>query len=307
MIVVWAVGAAAAGTWVREPGHGYVQLAGAYTVAVSRFTEEGRRLPMVDPHFVPENFEQVFASGRTTQIEASVYAELGVVPGLELVGQLPLRRVVADWAFAQGGETVQLANLALGDAVVGARYGRLVPRGTVSAAVLLRAPLYDNAPERLGIEAGNTDLYDDRPPVGAGAVELDLVVAGGTSGSAGWAQAELGLRLRDRQLGAQLPARVQAGARFGRAFACFAELEALVTVADGKAPNEYLDAFTKGPIALDRAAWLRPAIGLLIEPFSSAEATRSGMPGLIVRAGTILLGRRTSATTTITAGGTYRW
>lgn len=293
-----------AGTWVREPGHGYVQLGAAGSLTTHRFTEDGRRLRLIDPHFVPDNFEQVFDGASSWQVESQVYAELGVLPGVELVGAIPVRHAVARWAFAIGSDVLVLRNTAFGDAQAGVRVGGRRGDAVGALAAILRFPLYDNRPERLGNEAGNADIYDDRPPVGPGTVDLDLTASVGTSGARWWAQGEAGVRLRDRQFGILVPLRAQAGARLVPTVAGFVELEAVLPLTDGAAPNDYLDDYNKGPLALDRQSYLRPGLGALWEPTVEQEGS---IPGLLVRVDSIVLGRRTSATTTVSASGTLRW
>lgn len=293
-----------AGTWVREPGHAYVQVGLATSVTTHRFTEAGERASLLDPRFVPDNFEQVFDRASSWQLEGQVYGELGVLPGLEVVAQLPVRHAVSRWGFAVGDDTLVLRNTALGDAVAGVRAGTRLGPLVGAASAMVRLPLYDNAPERLGIEPGNADIYDDRPPVGPGITDLDLAVALGASGAAWWAQLEAGVRIRNRQFGLQLPARLQVGGRPVGAVAVFAEVEALLPLTDGAAPDAYLDEYGKGPVALDRVSYLRPGLGALWE---AVRDGRTYIPGVLLRVDTIAVGRRTSATTTVTAAGTLRW
>ena len=301
LVALWA-SPTQAGTWVRAPGHGYVQLGAAHSTTTQRFTEDGQRLPLSHPHFVPDNFEQVFDRGVTTQTEAQVYGELGLLPGIEAFGSLPLRHVRSRWDFALGGEPLLLQNTALGDATVGVRWGGSLGPGVGALAASVRMPLYDNAPAALGIEPGNADIYDDQPPVGPGTTDVDLIGALGASGAAWWAQLEAGVRLRNRWFGAQLPARVQLGVRPAPPVAVFGEVEAVAALVDGRAPDNYLDDYNKGPLTLDRQSHVRPALGVLVE-----WPRDKGTPGVLVRADHIVIGRRTSATTTITAGATFRW
>lgn len=301
--VLWSC-VAGAGTWVRAPGHGYAQLSVGHTHASHRLTGSGQRLPMTDPAFVPSNFEEVFSDARFSQVEAAVYAEVGLAPELELFGALPLRWVRSRWDFALGSDALVQRHAGTGDASVGSRWGRRAGPVVVAAAAAVRLPLYDNAPEVLGIEAGNADLYDDRPPLGPGTVELDLTAALGASSAQGWGQLEAGVRLRDRRFGAQIPARLQVGGRPVGWLAGFAELDLLWAPFDGEAPDDYLDAYGKGPQALDRQAHARPGLGVLLQPTRSSEP---GPLGLLARVDAVVSGRRTAATTTWTGGITATW
>ncbi|MBX2801985.1 MAG: hypothetical protein KTR31_30170 [Myxococcales bacterium] len=304
IITTWLVSTALAGTWVREPGHGYTNVAVGISTARHRFTEDGRRLPMDDDHFVPANFEATFDDASTQQLDVALYAEVGVLPELEVFGSLPVRRSVARWPFAASDDVLTLANTGLGDATLGVRWGRPVGSAVTALAAAVRLPLYDNALEALGLEPGNADLYDDQPPLGAGTVDVDLLASVGGGFARGWLQAEAGVRLRNRRFGAQVPVRVQGGLRPAPALAVFAELEALAALIDGQAPDDYLDAYNKGPLALDRQSHLRPGVGLLVEPWASSEGAQ---PGALLRVDRVLSGRRTAATTTVTAGVQLAW
>ncbi len=300
-LVVLLGATAWAGPWVRSPGHGYAQLGVGYARSGARFTEQGERLPLTDPTFVPDNFEQVFESGAFHQVEAQLYTEVGVLPSVEVFGALPVRHALARWDFARGSDVLRLRQVAFGDALLGAKVGRAAGPVVAALSASVRVPLYDNDPEVLGIEPGNADIYDDRPPVGPGTVDTDLLAAVGTGGGRGWAQLEAGIRLRNRQFGAQLPVRAQAGARLGP-LAGFAEVELLLPLTDGAAPDAYLDAFNKGPLALDRQRHVRPAVGVLW------ASSRPGLaPGALLRVDTLATGRRTAATTTVTAAATLAW
>ncbi|HHO54632.1 MAG TPA: hypothetical protein ENK18_28090 [Deltaproteobacteria bacterium] len=300
---LWAA-SAGAGTWVRAPGHGYVQLSLGHTRADHRLTESGQRLPMTDPAFVPSNFEDVFEDAGFSQVEAALYAELGLVPGLELFGSLPHRWVRSRWELALGSDRIVQRHAGLGDAVVGGRWGRAVGPTVAALAAGVRLPLYDNAPEILGIEAGNADPYDDRPPLGPGTVDLDLSSAIGVSGANAWGQLEAGVRLHDRQLGAQLPVRLQAGGRPVPWLAGFADLELLWAIADGQAPDSYLDAYGKGPLVLDRQSSVRPGLGALLQPIQGEDP---GPVGLLTRIDAVLAGRRVAATTSWTGALFVTW
>lgn len=292
--MILLVPVATAGVWVREPRSAWVEVGVAASVATAAFTPEGERLPLEDPAFVPASYEQVFEGATSTSADLRAYGEVGLVREIEAFGSLPLRWIRTRWTFAAGDDVLDQHNLGTGDLEVGARWGRALGPVAVSAGPSLVLPLYDNAPVRLGIEAGNQDPYDDRPPRGAGTIELAATAGAGASFGPGWAQVEGGLRLRDRQYSTAVPARAQVGVHLGKVAAAFATTSVLGTLADGEQAAEYQDEYGKGPTVLDRQQEARVGGGLLATPFAAGDLAPFGV---LLRADAAVWGRRTTAST----------
>jgi hypothetical protein len=302
MLLVWSA-AALAGVWVREPGSAWVQLGGSYSASDQLFLPDGSRVALASEPIVGP-LSGVFDHGATHVVEIAAYAEVGVRPGVELFGTLPVRDVTTRWSFARGqAEDLALRNTGFGDVALGIRAGGAIGGPVVaSGAASIRAPAYDNAPARLGREAGNADLYDDRPPLGPGTVDLELLGALGVGGSVGWVQVEAGVRLRDCAYAPAIPGRLQAGWRTHRSFAVFAELEGLATLPGGRQARFFRDAYGKSPLVPDGAQRLAPGIGLHLTPFPEGALAPAG---LLVRGSTVAVGALTSADDRIAAAFTW--
>lgn len=261
----WALTAptAAAGVWVREPGASWLQVSASAQTSTRLFDEAGAARPQASEPFLG-SLAGLFSEGRLLGVEAGLYAEVGVARGLELIGALPVRAVSNRWSFARGpSEDLVQDNLGFGDATLGGRAGGPVGRFALSGHATVRLPLYDNGPDRLNLEAGNADFYDDRVPLGPGTIDLDLGGGAGTGlGLAdGWTLVEAGVRLRDRGYSTALPGRLQAGVHPAPPVATWLELDGLVSLGDGEAPDFFRDPWGKGPVVIDHASWSRASLG----------------------------------------------
>jgi hypothetical protein len=295
MLLLATLAAARAGVWVRPEGEGFAQIGYGLSTATHTFDEGGHALPMASPHFLGDA-APLFERGRFTGHELGAYVEAGAARHVEVFGSLPLRASLATWDWAvPGNEPIHHTQLGAGDAVAGARYGRVGNGGAWSLSGSLRVPLYDNAPEALNQGAGNSDFVDDRPPLGQGTVDIDVGGAAGVSlGGRGWALAEAGLRLRDRGYASQIPARAQVGWSVVQQAAPIADIEGLWTVGTGTVPTTWRDAFEKGPVIVDGVRRLTLGGGLLVRPFAGEVGTRLHGLGAIARASAVVSGARTA-------------
>lgn len=258
--------AAHAGVWIREPGHPYLQVSAAYQTGSRTWDEQATLRGNADPVYI-DHLAPLFESSRYQGLELGAYAEVGVVQGLELVASLPWRAAQNEWEWTNGPqEPVQHRNRGFGDGTLGVRGGVKVEPVALSLLVAVRVPFYDNSPAALNIEAGNSDFYDDRVPLGPGTTDLDILPGVGTGLGVleGWALFEGGLRIRNRQFGPQLPARLQVGVRPVHPWALWLEGSGLTTVGSGQAPDFFIDAFGKGPIALDNTHFAQLGLGTQI-------------------------------------------
>ncbi len=158
-----------AGPWIKAPGEHYVKLGGSGFVATE----------YVDPSV--EAASDLEYAGWL----ASVYAEVGVLEGLQVTAQLP-------WSLGTNTESVggrSYSSRGLGDALLGV--GADVPGVALplSVSLLSRLPLYD--------ETGRPELH---PSLGDAQVDVDALVAVGQGGPLGahavWGLAEAGYRAR---------------------------------------------------------------------------------------------------------------
>ncbi|MEQ1565314.1 MAG: hypothetical protein ABMA64_06725 [Myxococcota bacterium] len=252
--------AAWAGVWVRPGGEVYAQVGWTHQQSSQIFDASGALRPQTDPRYVG-SLSEVFSAGRYRADELSTWVELGLGHGFELFGSLPLRHAATTWTFTRGSDTLTQPNTGFGDASAGARFGgtRGPFAGSIAAAV--RAPLYDNAPEALGLEAENLDFYDDQVPLGPGTIDVDLSVAGGYGAQLGWAQLELGARARDRGYSEALTGRLQLGAKPAPAVAGWVGLAGVASLGNGRAPDRFVDRWGRGPPAIDAQSWLEGSIG----------------------------------------------
>lgn len=258
---MWLSSVAFAGVWVHDPGAGYVQLSAVHQESSRVFLDTGAVVPQADPALLG-HLSPLFDEGRYATGELSLYGELGIVRGIELVGSLPVRTVSNRWSFAQGSypDIVQ-ENAGLGDLSAGARVGVVREGWALSGLATVRLPLYDNAPAVLHVEAGNSDFEDDRVPLGAGTTDVDLGAGVGRGLGRGWALAEAGLRIRNRHFSTVLPARLQLGAKPVDRLAVWLGADAWLSLGDGSAPDAFRDRWGKGPVAIDNQSVLSASFG----------------------------------------------
>lgn len=199
MLVLWSAAAALAGPWIKEPGQAYVK------VGTSRFGSSG--------YVGPDG--TAVAGLRYVGLTEHVYAEVGVLPHLQVVANLPFVG-----ARNVDGELIYI-NRQFGDADLGLATGGKLGELPVSLTASAKLPLYDNSDLSSYGSAGAAF-----PAMGDGQVDVTLSGAIGTGlavgSQRGWAAAEAGYRHRtewwlgdsgspDRTYGDGLPWRVQLG------------------------------------------------------------------------------------------------
>lgn len=256
---------ASAGVWVRDPGSAWFQGSFSATTGARVFDAQGQLLPATDDVFMG-SVAPLFETGRYTGLEGSVYTELGVIRGLEVVAALPVRRVAMRWQWREGTEPpVVHTNTGLGDTTLGARVGGTVGGVALSLYAGTRLPLYDNSPETLNLEAGNSDFYDNVVPLGQGTIDGEALVGVGTGIGVldGWALLEAGGRVRDRGFSTALPGRLQVGIKPG-GVATWLGLDGVASLGDGDAPDHFVDPWGKGPLVPDHQSWLAANVGVLV-------------------------------------------
>ncbi len=292
---------ASAGVWVRDLGDGYGQVGWSTNWADHWYSPSGEALPMAGP-VVLGDLAPLFDEVRFVGHELAAYGEVGVGRGFEVFGSLPVRGVATHWTWAGDVQPpFALTGVGLGDAVAGTRFGQVGARGAWSTVASLRVPLYDNSPVALGMEAGNSDLLDDRVPLGQGTIEIDVGVAGGLSlGRAGWMLSEVGLRLRDRGYAPQLPARAQVGLTPAPWAGVTLDVDGLATVGTGDQPTELRDIYGKGPLFVDGAARLGVFGGVFLKPFTGRD-DRWRTAGLRIGGGGLVAGAATAASAGVSA------
>lgn len=288
-----AASPAQAGVWVHDPGSAWLQIGWRHTSASKVFTGSGTKVPMVSPKVAGRQLGALFESGNFTGDELAMYAEVGVVKGLEVYGRLPVRWGRTTWDLP-GPTELRQQNVGLGDALVGARAGGT--RGPV--AMSLRAqvgmPLYDNRPAALNRGAGNSDFYDDRPPLGQGTIDVDLGGGVGVGFGRGWAQLDQTVQLRNRGYSTAFPGTAQLGLRAAPWLAGFGELGWRLTAADGHQPTFFLDQWSKSPLVIDRQHQLAVGGGVIVQPLANREGLEKGL-GVSARYDSIVVGRRAAA------------
>lgn len=267
VVVVAAVAAAPAhaGVWIRDPGAAWFQGSFGASTSARTFDAHGALLPSTDPAYLG-SVAPLFESGRYTGFEAGLYAELGVVRGFEVVASLPVRQASMRWRWATGySEPIVQTNRGFGDTTLGARGGGQVGGVALSLYAGARLPLYDNAPEKLGMEAGNSDFYDNVVPLGQGTIEGEVLAGAGTGLGVleGWALIEAGGRVRDRGFSAAIPGRLQVGLQPG-GVALWLSADGVASLGNGAAPDYFVDRWGKGPLIPDNQSWLAAGAGVLV-------------------------------------------
>ena len=297
---------ALAGAWVHEPGSAWVETSYRYTVADKMYDRQGTRLPRVDAAFTGPTLSRVFDHARYVGHEASLYAEIGFLPHLEVVGRLPWRTIQSEWSWRKGTEAPLIqANQGFGDAMLGLRGGTLLDQVAIAAHGTVSGPLYDNRWYALGRGPGDGDFVNDRPPLGQGTVDTELGLAVGSSVGPVWFQGEVGTRFRDRGYATILPGRLQVGIRPIPEIAGFSEASGQTTVGESSQPSFFIDRWDKSPLVNDRQHWVVGSAGLLVQPLARAvDAPLNGL-GLAVRYDATLHGVRTAALRSL--GGSLIW
>ena len=294
----WGVATALAGVWVHDNGEGYGQLTYAYQRSARMFLPDGRLVEQTDEallgHIAP-----LLSAGRYAAHDVTMYTEIGLGRGFEAMASLPMRHVENRFTLARGAyPPIRHANLGLGDLSVGGRYGTGGGPTVASTYANVRIPLYDNRPEALGIEAGNSDFEDDRVPLGQGTVDLDVGGSVGTGGSAGWALAEAGIRVRSQGYSTAVPVRTQLGIQPLDRWSAWAGADLTMALGDGSAPDAFRDPWGKGPIVIDNQSALNLSVGTAVQLV--------GGLGLTAEARRTVWGVRFPELTTIAAGVSWR-
>ncbi len=295
-------GTAMAGPWVKERGHLYTRVGYDHYRASQAFDAEGQRAPMSDERFL-SHLGGVFDSGTFASHTASFYGDVGLGWHLEAFGSIPVSRVSNTWSFAQGDSAdIVQTNAGFGDVVGGLRVGGTWQGWAGSLGVSVRAPLYDNHPDVLNQESGNTDFYDDKVPMGQGTTDVDLTAAGGSGWSLGsvngWASLEQSVRFRDRDYATAFPGMLQVGVKPIEPLAVMANAFWQLTANNGEQPDFYFDQYGKGPSIIDRQHYLKLGLAAMFD-------VREGL-ALEAAAGLTALGARTAAGWNIGCGVSYR-
>jgi hypothetical protein len=293
-VLLLVVPSAQAGVWVHRPGTGYAQVGFVHQQSSRVFLADTTLVPQTDEALIG-HLSPLFGEARYSADDVSLYLELGVLPGLEIMGSLPHRSARNRWTFAEGdyGDIVH-RNRGFSDPMLGLRAGGILRGVALSGFVAGRAPLYDNSPEALNMEVGNADFEDDLVPLGRGTMELDVGGGAGVGNELGWTLLDVGLRLRDRHYSSSLPLRLQVGAKPLSRLSAWLSLDAEVSLADGSAPDDFLGQYGKGPLVVDAQSLLQGSLGASVDLVA----------GVGVRASVhrTLTGARFPQLTTISAG-----
>ncbi|MEQ1503503.1 MAG: hypothetical protein ABMB14_14800 [Myxococcota bacterium] len=265
MLGLSIITSASAGVWVHEPGAGYAQIAVAHQEAGRVWLPTGELVENTDPALLG-TLSPLFDDGRYAATDVALYGEVGVVRHVELAASVPIRTAQNRWSLARGTypDIVQ-RNAGFGDLAVTARAGAVTSGIAWSGAVTGRVPLYSNAPEALGIEAGNSDFEDDRVPLGQGTWDLELGGGIGWGSASAWALAEAALRVRNHGFSEVVPARLQLGVKPVTRLAAYLGLDLAASLGNGTAPNFYRDWLGKGPSAIDDQTALTVSAGVLVD------------------------------------------
>lgn len=265
-LVMAVLDTAHAGVWVQGPGEAWLQGSVSASTSSSLHDADGARTSVSDPSLFG-NAGVLFDGGRYLGVDVAAYGEVGLGHGVEVVASLPGRFATQRWSWAVGAQPpIVQRNVGLGDLSAGARVGTTTPKGlALSLYGGGRAPLYDNHPRALRTAPANADFYDDRVPLGQGTLEAEALggIGTGTGPLHGWALFEGGVRIRNRGYSTALPARAQLGVKTGP-FDAWLGADATVSLGDGDAPDDFLDAWGKGPLVVDNPSWLTLELGALV-------------------------------------------
>ncbi|MEZ4235488.1 MAG: hypothetical protein R3F59_04860 [Myxococcota bacterium] len=274
---LWAavVGEASAGVWVRDAGDAYVQAGLSHAWADRMYLAGGRAVPQANPALLGQ-LAPLFDRAAFSTTDLSAYGELGLGHGLELSAAVPLRYAERRWSFASDWPDLRNHGVGLGDLAVGLRLGKVAGGWAGSGGLVARAPLYDNSPEALRVEAGNSDLADDRVPLGQGTYELEATAGGGRGFGKGWALVEAGLRARNRHFSLVVPGRVQVGVKPVAPVAAWVGADWAVSLGNGEAPDVFRDRWGKGPLVVDDQRSLAVSLGGSVEVAEGISVLATG-------------------------------
>ena len=278
---------------MHAPGSAWLELGWRHSRASSVYTERGRRVDFVHPSVMGDALGELFDEGLFVSDELAAYAEVGIAPGLEVYGRLPLRQVRTEWTISETPEITQL-NRGAGDALLGLRAGGTLGRVALSGRAHVLGPLYDNSPSTLSRGAGNSDFYDDLPPLGQGTIDVEVGAAAGVGFGVGWAQVDQALRVRNREYSTLVPGSLQVGAKPIPHLGLFTEAGWQLSLDDGRQPTFYLSEWSKSPLVIDRQHQLSVGGGAFAQPLAHLESAVKGL-GLSVRYDAVVMGRRAAA------------
>jgi hypothetical protein len=145
----------------------------------------------------------------------------------------------------------------------------------VSGGAIVRAPLYDNAPAALRMEAGDSDLTDDRVPLGQGTYEAEVTGGVGRGFGHGWTLIEAGLRARNRHYSLVVPGRVQLGIS-GAGVSTWLGADWAISLGNGDAPDFFRDRWGKGPLVIDNQRYVAGSIGVSVAVASGVTVLATG-------------------------------
>jgi hypothetical protein len=298
LILLVSVHDAKAGPWLHQPGSLYARLGYSGFFSTQAFDEKGSLASMSDSRYMG-HLGQLFQSGLYAGHALTAYLEVGVLPYLELFGSVPVVFAQTDW---QGpGFAIKQSNSGGGELELGARTGlSFLSRFASSLSVSVKLPLYDNAPEKLNTQPGNSDFYDDRVALGEGTIDVNLALAGGVSWYPLplWTTLELGARIRNRDFATGFPGSLQFGYKPIERLALMLNANWLLTADNGTQPNFYLDDYGKGPTVIDGQSYLKLSFSLMFDIWRKLALEAS--------VGRVVAGRRTAAGTMVGAGLSYR-
>ncbi len=180
-LLIAVLDTAHAGVWVQGPGEAWLQGSVSASTSSSLHDASGARTPATDPSlFGPAGV--LFDSGRYVGVDVAAYEEVGLGKGVEVVASFPGRLATQRWTWAGGSQPpIVQRNLGFGELAAGARVGTTTAKGlALSLYGGGRAPLYDNHPRVLRTAPANGDFYDDRVPLGQGALEAEALGGIGT-------------------------------------------------------------------------------------------------------------------------------
>jgi hypothetical protein len=282
---------AQAGPWIKDQGSFYARVGYDYYRASTAFDSQGQRASMADERFL-SHLGGVFDHGTFSSHTSSFYGEVGLGWHLEAFGSIPVSRISNQWSFAKGeAEDILQTNAGFGDVTAGLRLGGNIESFVGSIGAAIRAPLYDNNPELLNQEAGNTDFYDDKVPLGQGTIDVDIIAAGGSGWSlkelSGWASFEQTVRIRNRDYATAFPGMAQLGVKPLDPLAVMLNVMWQLTANNGEQPDFYFDDYGKGPTIIDRQHYLKTSLAAMFD-------VREGL-ALEASIGATLLGTRTAA------------
>lgn len=196
-----------AGAWTLGPGHAYSKLSYSFYAASDRFDADGQQRPLNDAAFLGETFSQRVFLGRVRDHALRFYGEIGLFKHLDLLGGLSWissqtiyycgspgapELCQAD-AVVSAESTAEMENRGFGDLELGGKL-RLFERPVVSVALVTYWPTYSN--DLAALRVNDQSIFNDRTPLGSGAIAAEGRALFGLSVGDGYMDAEIGYRVR---------------------------------------------------------------------------------------------------------------